>query len=132
MNKRAKTHVFALTLSEIGSKLKAQGMIEEAITISEIAAQLDPICGEIRVNLGHVYLDKGKIEEAIVEYMKALELDPKLEYAYDGLGDAYTRKGLRDEAIEYFRKAVESDPKSAVARRNLAGLIWIASVMMKQ
>lgn len=122
MRTRTKFHEAAGCLSDIGVKLKNEGMIDEAVTISEIAMQLDPDDGRNRVNLGHAYVDQGQIEKAISEYEKALELDPNLEYAYDGLGGAYVRKGLLDKAIGYFRKAVELDPKSAVARKNLAGI----------
>lgn len=66
----AKTH------NNLGTTLRRQGRVDEAIIQYQEALKIDPRYAPAHYNLGNALLEKGDANEAILEYQTALKLKP--------------------------------------------------------
>ncbi len=58
------------------------------------------------------------------EFRRAIEQRPGLDNLYNDLGYVLQSQARYDEAAEWFTKALEVEPKNAIARDNLARLLY--------
>ena len=66
----------------MGSVLKEQGKLEEAIEAYNKALAIKPDYAEAYNNMGIALKEQGKLEEAIEAYNKALAIKPDYAEAY--------------------------------------------------
>lgn len=105
--------------NSLGSVLKAQGKMDDAIEAYTKALSLNPRDAVIHHNLGNVLHEKGNIPEAIEAYTKALSFNPNYFDAYYHLGIALYENHQISDAIEAFYKAVPLSPHHADLYYNL-------------
>ena len=94
----------------LGSLLREQGNIEEALEHHHRAIQINPNSFEVLINLGTTLATKGQTDEAIVCFRKAIQIEPNSSKAFSNLGLALAIKGQFDEAIENYRHAIQINP----------------------
>jgi Flp pilus assembly protein TadD len=111
----------------LGSALKDQGKLEEAIEAYNKALTIKPDYAEAYYNMGVTLHEQGKREGAIEAYNKALIIKPDYAEAYYNMGLALQEKGKLEEAIEAYSKALEIKPDNAGAKHNLAATLKIYS-----
>ena len=104
---------------ELGSALRHQGKIDEALYQYQEAVRLKPGYADAHNNLGNVLGMKGQIDEAISQYREAVRLKPDHALAHHNLGMALARKGQLDEAISQYQGAIRLKPDYADAYNNL-------------
>ncbi|GJJ09471.1 hypothetical protein Clacol_003694 [Clathrus columnatus] len=75
-------------LTNLGSLLKDQGRIEEAIRTYAQVLQLKPDFDVALTNMGNVIKDLGRPHEAIIFYQRAIEANPNFQEAICGLASA--------------------------------------------
>jgi DNA-binding winged helix-turn-helix (wHTH) protein/Tfp pilus assembly protein PilF len=85
--------------------LMAMGRIEESLTESRIAEELDPLDGEVNQYIGWHFLHARQFGRAIYQLEKTLERHPGFFLARMTLGLAYVQRGEFDRAIEQFETA---------------------------
>jgi tetratricopeptide (TPR) repeat protein len=76
--------------SNLGSALREQGKLADAVTSYQRALALRPDCAEVHGNLGHLLCDQGKFADAAESYERAIVLKPDLAEANRNLGNALT------------------------------------------
>ena len=102
----------AIAHYNLGTRLTAQGKLDEAIAAYQKAIDVEPKLVEAHIALGNILRDQGKLDEASAYYRRAIEIDPKSADAHYSLGSALFDQKKLDEAIAAYRKAIELDPKS--------------------
>ena len=111
---------YATTHHWYAEYLMAMGRIEEAISHSKRAVELDPLGLIIHVLLGMAYQFARRNEEAVDELTKVLEMEPAYQPVFIWLGQAYLQLGRYVEAIETFRTEAELSPQRSTTRAYLA------------
>jgi eukaryotic-like serine/threonine-protein kinase len=89
------------------------GRLDEAMSESKRAQELEPLSAVISGNLVYTYYFMRQYDAAIEQYRKTSELDPNFLPTLFLLGQAYERKGMYDQAIAECQKALrihEHDP----------------------
>ena len=109
--------------SHLGTALRDQGKLDEAIVAYRQAIGLKPDFAEAHSNLGNALRDQGKIAEAILAYRRAIGLKPDYAEAHSNLGNALRDEGELDEAIVAYRRAIGLKPDYAVAHSNLGNAL---------
>ena len=69
---------FSAAHSNLGSVLKEQGKIEQAIAHYQQAISIDPMFADAYSNMGNAYNDLNRLEDAIKCYTTAIRLKPTL------------------------------------------------------
>jgi len=100
--------------------LMVMGRIEEAISHSKRAVELDPLGLIVHVLLGMAYHFARRNDEAVDELTKVLEMEPAYQPAFIWLGQAYLQLGQYVEAVETFKTEVELSPQRSTTRAYLA------------
>ena len=90
----------------------AMGRINESLTESKRALELDQLDPNIKTHLGWHYLYAREYDLAIAQFQKTIEMDPSWGHRHQLLGFAYEQKAMYKEAAEEFRKAKEADKVS--------------------
>lgn len=116
----------AITESNVGTELQAQGKLDEAIAFYRAALARDPNDAVTRSNLGAALADKGRLDEAIAQYRMALALAPQDADSHFNLGNVLADSGQREDAAHHYRRAIELRPDRVEAVNNL-GLLLAAS-----
>ena len=114
---------FAKVYYNLGTALRDQKKLPEAIAAYHKAIELDPNHAPTYNNLGLALRDQKKLPEAIAAFHKAIELDPKFAPAYYNLGIALTDQKHLPEAITAYYKIIEIDPQDAIAYYNLGNAL---------
>ena len=97
--------------------------IDEAGTMAQEAAKLDPESGAIADTVGCYHMKKGNYPRALVELKKAERLIEKPDSViFDHLGETLAKLNEKEFAAEYFRKALELDPKNEALKARLAAV----------
>jgi tetratricopeptide (TPR) repeat protein len=104
----------------VGTTLKEQGKIDDAIKNYNKALELKPNYSEAYYNLGVVFYGQDKINDAVNYYEKAILLDPADYKAHCGLGTALYKLGEFEQAQQHYLKAIEINPDYPLAHKNLA------------
>jgi protein O-mannosyl-transferase len=105
--------------SNLGSALRAQGRLDEAIEHSERALRLKPDFPEAHLNLALIRAGQGRDGDAEQHFRRALALKPRSAPAHLGLASALEGQGRMDEAFAHFRTALDIEPRSAAAHNGL-------------
>jgi tetratricopeptide (TPR) repeat protein len=113
----------AITESNVGTELQAQGKVDEAIALYRAALARDPKDAVTRSNLGTALAAKGQLDEAIVQYRTALDLVPTDADTRYNLGNALTTQGKLAAAADQFREALRIEPTFADAHLNLGNAL---------
>ena len=108
-----------------GTKLYAEGKLEEAAAAYENAVKLNQHQWSYYLNLGLADKKLGKSDQAIAAFTKAQELNPSSYGANKELAESLAKAGRMSEAKTYFAKAVELSPDDPDAVYNL-GLLQSA------
>jgi tetratricopeptide (TPR) repeat protein len=85
--------------------------INDASSLLEHAAELDPMSMIIGVSLGTTLARKGLLSEAEEQYLKLIELNPGLAHPNRRIAELYAfRMSEFAKAQEYSKRAIELDP----------------------
>ena len=102
-----------------GTKLLAQGKIDEAVAEYKEAARLSPEDEDMHYNLALALARQGQREAAKAEYLEALRIYPDYTEAHNNLGNLLVAEGKFDDAIEHFKEALKISSDNASAHSNL-------------
>lgn len=89
--------------------------LQQAETLLEKAAALDPKFGEAHLQLGILHSGRGKFEQAIQDYKKTIEVSPQLSEPHYRLGLAYRRVREEAKAEQEFRVYEEMEKAESAA-----------------
>lgn len=114
----------AVSHLERGIQLEQVGRIDDAISETERALQLDPSLAKAHLNLLILYARTGKGEKAEEHYKALVALDPsQFPEAYYNYGVLLVQEGKFDEAEKAFRKTLAITPSNDSAHNNLGYLL---------
>jgi len=103
-----------------------KGMFQEAISILNRAAQIDPENADALCALGYVYRRNGMVDQAIEAFEKALACNPRCARAQKSLAFLAMEQGRYDDAILLCQEAIRADPTYEQAYVELAGALQLA------
>jgi protein O-GlcNAc transferase len=109
----------AAALLALARPVAVKGRLQEAATMLERAAALNPRLTVAHANLGMLKAALGRVSEACASYRRALAIEPDLAETHHNLGNALLRGGRLAEAIASFRSAVAASPERAAYRSDL-------------
>jgi len=87
--------------------LIAVGRMDESLTVSRRARELDPLDLEINVHLAWHFYFARDYDQVLEVVQQTLEMDAKFSEAYWFAGWAYVQKGLYSEAIAAYERSLE-------------------------
>ncbi len=106
-------------LNNLGSLLREERQVEEAIVCHHRALRLRPDFPEAHSNLGNALRDYGRLDEAALCFEAALRLRPGFPAALVNYGNVLRTLGRTDEALDCYRRAIAVAPTLAEAHNNL-------------
>ncbi len=115
--------------NNLGSALRQQGRISEAIAAFQAASEIQPQAADIHDNLGEALTAAGRIQEAKPHLTKAVELIPDFSKAHVDLGSVLMREQKLPEAESQYRTALSLEPQNADANSGLAGTLALEGRM---
>ncbi len=101
-----------------GALYAKKGMLDEAISETNKALNIDPNYASTYNDRGIAYIFKGQFDRAVADFNKALEIDPGFALAYLNRGLTYSNKGQYEKAVADFSKAIELKPGDALVYTN--------------
>jgi tetratricopeptide (TPR) repeat protein len=113
----------AITETNVGTELQAQGKLDEAIAVYRAALARDPNDAVTRSNLGTALAAKGHLDEAIIQYRTALDLAPNDADSHYNLANALMAQGKLVDAAGQFREALRIEPGLADGHINLGNAL---------
>ncbi|MGH2358182.1 MAG: tetratricopeptide repeat protein, partial [Candidatus Limnocylindria bacterium] len=113
----------AITETNVGTELQAQGKIDEAIAFYRAALARDPNDAVTRSNLGAALAANGQLDEAIAQYRTALDLAPNDADSHYNLANALMAQGKLVDAAGQFREALRIEPGLVEAHLNLGNTL---------
>ena len=105
--------------SSLGSALRGQGKVGEAIAAFRQAIVIMPAYAEAHYNLGNALNHQGKLNETVAAYRQAIGIKPDYAEAHSNLGNALQDLGKLDEAVAAYRHAIGINPDNAEVHCNL-------------
>ncbi|MCU1384602.1 MAG: yrrB 6 [Acidobacteria bacterium] len=115
----SKTLMRAVTETNLGVALQAEGRLDEAADRYHRALALAPDYAPAYNNLGTSLHAKGQIGDAIATYQQALRVRPEYPEAQYNLANALMDAGKPAEAADHFRIALQTIPASVDVHNNL-------------
>jgi hypothetical protein len=112
-------------LNNLGSALREQGRLEEAVTCYREALRLRDDLPEVLMNLGVVLCDLEQLDDAEACLRRALALRPDWPALHDNLGTVLWRREQQNGALECHEQALRLEPDFAEAHRNRA-MAWLS------
>lgn len=91
----------------LGSLLKAQNELVEAVHLLTQATEIDPTFAIAYYNLGATQRARGYLEPAIAAYQRAISLRPDYAEAHQNLGVALFKLGKLPESLQAFQRAIQ-------------------------
>jgi tetratricopeptide (TPR) repeat protein len=91
-----------LYLSSLGTTLKQQGWLEEALKAFDKAVQLKPEDTALWINLGTILAELERLADALLTFQHVLELKPHHWDAANECGILLHKLGRLEEALSYF------------------------------
>lgn len=114
----------AATLNAAGVDALAHGDLETADARLSLALEYSPRFVEALVNLGLVELERGNFTRARTLFERARRINPDVAQPHHALGVLEERERRPDRASAHYYEALRVDPGFAVARDNLARLLF--------
>jgi tetratricopeptide (TPR) repeat protein len=115
----SKTLMRAVTETNLGVALQAEGRLDEATAHYQRAIALAPDYAPAYNNLGTSLRAEGKLDEAVKTYQQALQLRGEYPDAQYNLANALIDAGKPAEAAGHFRVALQTIPGSVDVHNNL-------------
>ena len=115
----SKTLMRAVTETNLGATLQAQGRIDEALDHYHRATALAPDYPPAYNNLATAQRAKGQLADAVKTYREALRLRPEYPEAEYNLANALMDEGKPAEAVDHYRIALQTIPASVDVHNNL-------------
>jgi len=109
-------------LNNLGSVLREERQLEEAIVCHHRALRLQAEFPEAWCNLGNALYDYGRLDEAELSFRTALTQRPAFPSALVNIGNVLRRRGRTGDAIACYHKALALNPALAEAHLNLGNL----------
>ncbi|MEM8809813.1 MAG: tetratricopeptide repeat protein, partial [Cyanobacteria bacterium P01_G01_bin.38] len=91
----------------LGSLLKHQGRLNEAVDMFEAAIAIDDTQAITYYNLGVAQRARGYLDEALTAYQAAIALAPDSPEIYQNLGVVYFKLGQLPESLQAFNTATQ-------------------------
>jgi tetratricopeptide (TPR) repeat protein len=113
--------IFMLALAR-----KAQGDLEEAISLMERAASQDPDNANIHYTLGTFQMSAKSVDEARKSYLSALQADPEHLESHNGLAYVELLAGNFQAAENAANLALNED------RKNVQALVYMGTAKLEQ
>jgi Tfp pilus assembly protein PilF len=104
----------------MGSALKAQGRIDDAVAHFERAIVLKQDYADAYNNLGNVLAERGNPDKAAVYYGQALAVNPDHAEAHNNLGNVFKEQGKFENAMKHYERAIAIKPDYTDAHYNRA------------
>jgi adenylate cyclase len=114
-----------------GTYLAALGRLEDSVSTTKKAEELDPLSMICVTEVGKILYLSRRYEEAEEQYMRSLTVDPKFAIAHKGLAMVYAQKSMFDLGIVEIQKAVELSERSAFTLAD-AGYIYAVAGMKEE
>ena len=121
-----------LALLHMGALYYSQGRMDQAQTILEGVAAVDPDNKYVHAALGALFARKGANDQALESLNKAAKTDPGDIGVYVNRGEVLFKLGRIDDAAKDFKKALEMDPKKVNPAANRARLILVGLAAIAQ
>jgi len=109
-------------LDGIAQSMLGVGYFDEALVLSKIASNNDPLVAIYRNTLGREYSFLGNNKEAIIQFRDMIRINPKMRFSYNNLAWIYINQHQLDEAIASTTLAVKN---KAVGQDSLNQLILL-------
>ena len=90
----------------LGSLLKLQGQLNEAVAVFETAIKIAPNFAIAYYNLGLTHRARGYLDPAIAAYQQAIRLQPDYAEAHQNLGAVFFKLGKLPESRSAFERAI--------------------------
>ena len=113
----------AVTESNVGTELQAQGDIDEAVALYRDALERTPNDALVHSNLGTALAADGRLDEAVAAYERALAIEPDDADSHYNLANALLGLGRLTEAAAAFREAIRIEPGHGEAHVNLGNVL---------
>jgi tetratricopeptide (TPR) repeat protein len=101
-------------LSSLGTALKQQGRLEEALKTFDKAVQLRPDDAELWIHLGHVLIDLDRPGEAVLSFQHVLKLNPRHWASANTSAHLLFRLERFEEAVAHFNLCDELQPNHSL------------------
>ena len=113
----------AITLTNVGVALQAQGRSGDAATYYERAIAVRPDWAPAHNNLGLIWRERGRLEAAIASYRNALRYHPDDAGAHANLAAALRARGQLQEAAVHLQRVVDLEPGDLARRYDLGNVL---------
>ena len=107
----------------LGTVVLAQGQPEQAVTLFQLAIQINSGNAMAHGNLGKALQDLGRIKEAISAYQAGILLQPDNAVIHANLGAALLESEAWDDAVTVTKRAISLQPDNAMAHANLGTVL---------
>jgi tetratricopeptide (TPR) repeat protein len=111
-------------LLSLGTVLRHQGRLDEALKAIDEAVQLKPDDGESWKHLGDVLADLRQGDQALLSFQHALKLNPQDADAAEKAGCLLSQLGRLDEALSYLRQCDQLKPNCAATLQMCALVLY--------
>ena len=102
---------YAMVISAIYFEaINVDAILEEALSLAQTAARMEPGEAVARFALGRVHLARGEYDRSISDLKAAIDLNPGMAQAHCGLGDSMAYSGRLEDAMSCFEEAVRISP----------------------
>jgi tetratricopeptide (TPR) repeat protein len=95
---------------EVGTALRRQGQVDEAMAEFRRAVELEPDGAPAHYQLGTCLQAMGRLDEAMAEYRRVIDLEPEGGMGHEALAEALLRSGRFAEARTAVRRGLDVFP----------------------
>ena len=107
----------------LGTALRNQGRVDDAIASYRQALQISPANAEAHAGLGLALLSRDQPEEAAAAFNAAIRQKPNVAEFHENLGTALQRLGRVDDAETSYRESIRLAPHRAASHSGLGSVL---------